>query len=73
MRSDIGMEGSVKASGVDVDGGAGGEVGVSVLSDGVSVLSNIVESGIGVFVGITLCVPAKTVLTVEMAVSMISA
>ena len=63
------MEGSVKASGVDVGPNVGTEEGVSVFS----VLNDIVGSGKGVFVGIVRCVLAKAVLTVAMAVSMISA
>ena len=58
------MEGSAKASGVDV-GDGGGEVRVG----GGTV-------GRGVFVGIALCVSVsatKAVLTVEMAVSILSA
>jgi hypothetical protein len=59
------MEESVKASGVDVgDGGGEVRVGVGGLTGG---------RGRAVFVGITLCVSASVVLTVEMAVSMISA
>ena len=56
------MEGSVNTD-VDVGDGLGGEVGVRV---GITV-------GRGMFVGIALCVSAKSVLTVDMAVSMISA
>lgn len=58
------MEGSVNTD-VDVGDGLGGEVGVRV---GITV-----GRGRGVFVGIALCVSAKSVLTVDMAVSMISA
>jgi hypothetical protein len=61
------MEGSVKASGVDVGPKVGTEEGVSVFSDSVGI-------GRGVAVrGLALCVSAKAVPTVEMAVSMISA
>ena len=56
------MEGSVNSSGVDV-GDGGGEVGVGV---GVTLAR-------GVFVAIALGVSAKTVLTVDMVVSVISA
>ena len=56
------MEGSVNTD-VDVGDGLGGEVRVRV---GGTV-------GRGVFVGIALCVSASVVLTVDMAVSMISA
>ena len=55
----------MKASGVAV-GDGGGEVRVGVGG-------RTVGRAIGVFVGIILCVSAKTVLTVAMAVSMISA
>ena len=59
------MEGSVTASGVDVgDGGGEVRVGVGGLTVG---------RGRTVLVGITLCVSASVVLTVEMAVCMISA
>ena len=87
MRSDRGMEGSVKASGVDDGGGTGGEVGVRVLNGivgrgiverndtvGRGVVGNEnVGRGRGVLVGTALCVSASPVLTVAMAVSMISA
>ena len=66
------MEGSMKASGVDVGGGTGGEVGVRVLN-GIVERNDIVGRGKGVFVGIALCVSASVVLTVEMAVSIRSA
>jgi hypothetical protein len=72
MRSDRGMEGSVKASGVDDGGGNGGEVGVGVLDDIVGnknvgrgwgvVLNDIV--GTRVAVEIALWVSASVVLTV---------
>lgn len=85
MRSDRGMEGSVKASGVDDGGGTGGEVGVRVLNGivgrGIVERNDIVGRGnvgrerreMGVAVGMALCVSASPVLTVDMAVSMTSA
>ena len=66
------MEGSVNTSGVEVAGGTGGEVGVRVLN-GIVERNDIVGRGKGVFVGIALSVSASPVLTVDMAVSMISA
>jgi hypothetical protein len=59
------MEGSVKANGVDV-GDGGGEVRLGVGGGTVGRVR-------GVFVGIALCVSTRAVLTVAMAVSMISA
>jgi hypothetical protein len=68
------MEGSENTRGVKVGmvgrGVREGEVGM-----GVSVINDIVGRGSGpaVAVGIALCVSAKAVLTVDMAVSRISA
>ena len=72
MRSDRGMEGSVKASGVDEGGGKGGEMGVGVLNGTVGnknvgrgwgvVLNDIV--GTRVVVEIALWLSASVVLIV---------
>ena len=71
IRSDRGMEGSVNTSGVDV----GPRVGVGNVGGESDVVRNdIVGSGRGVAVcGLALSVSATAVLTVEMAVCIISA
>lgn len=60
------MEGSVNSSGVGEADNGEGEVGAVVGKDSVG-------REIGVAVGIALCVPANAVLTVDMAVSIVSA
>jgi hypothetical protein len=64
------MEGSVNTSGVDEGRSVGTAEGVVVRNDTVGRAKNI---GVAVTVGMALCVSAKAVLTVDMAVSMISA
>ena len=72
------MEGSEKASGVKLGmvgrGVCDGEVGAAVSEASMSI--NVMvgrRRGSGVAVGIALCVSAKAVFTVDMAVSILSA
>jgi hypothetical protein len=69
------MEGSVNTSGVDEGRNVGTEAGVR-LDAGMGVVRNdTVGRGVsvGIAVGIAICVSAKAVLTVEMAVCSLSA
>jgi hypothetical protein len=73
------MEGSVNTSGVKVGmvGRGVGDVGRGIGVEGVVVRNDTVgrgkNIGVAVAVGMALCVSAKPVLTVDMAVSMIFA
>ena len=72
------MEGSVNTNGVKVGmvGRGVGDVGRGIGVEGVVVRNDTVgrgkKIGVAVAVGMALCVSAKAVLTVDMAVSMIS-